>query len=65
MKIQRGVLLLGALILLIVISGTMARIGVNIFKGIFVLIGRGAVVIAIILLIYFLVKKMQNKMGRG
>jgi hypothetical protein len=61
MKIQRGVLLLGALILLIVISGTMARIGLNIFKGIFVLIGRGAVVIAIILLIYFAVKKMKGK----
>lgn len=61
MNIQRIVLILGALALFIVIWGTMAGIGLQMFKGIIALIGRGAGIIGIILLIYFAIKKMQGK----
>jgi|GEM_PF-4010047 hypothetical protein len=58
---DKGFLLIGAIVLLIVVWGSLAGIGLNIFKGLMVLIWRGAGVIALVLLVYFTLRKLRPK----
>lgn len=61
MNNQRIVWILGALALILVVVSTMTGIGAQVFRGTIGLIGKGAAIIVLTILIYFAIKNIQKK----
>lgn len=64
MNNQRIIWILGVLALILLIVSTITGIGMQVFKGTMALIGKGAGIVVVTLLIFFAIKNIQRKRKR-